>query len=201
MNKVFKTIIILLLLCFVLLLGATFAKYVLSYSFDLNVTLSIDKTPPKINIVDINNDNIDNKNNSAIEHATITYSDELSGIASAIWKYNSTAKDFSKSEAHNFTSGTKFTDEGWYEITVTDKAGNISKIVFRIDWAVARIKQKYYKRLEYAINDVPVTSSSNKEADITIYMLRNVTETNTINENKTVILDINKTTITRRFYN
>ncbi len=187
------------LLSFFLCLGIAYSisKYVFKYNFPMQVIVSIDKVSPEINITDINNNSVGN-DGIATEYAIISYSDDLSGISKAVYRYNSSKKDFSNSETLTLNNNTKFTNEGWYELEITDRAGNKTIIHIYVDWAVARIKQVYYRKLEWAINDVPFNNDGTKT---TIYMLRNVSEVNTISANKNVILDIDKTTITRMFHN
>ncbi len=195
MNKKLK-ILVIILLSFILFssIAYTISKYAFKYDFPMKLVISIDKRPPEIEIKDINNNKI-NENDVATEYADISYSDDLSGIATATYKFNPNEKNFTNKEALQLNNNVRFTEEGWYEIELVDRAGNKTIRHICVDWAVARIKQIYYRRLEWAIDDVP-TSSGIKT---TIYMLRNVSEVNTIPAAKYVILDIDKTTITGSF--
>lgn len=196
-RKIITLFIVLLSLLLCIGIAYSISKYVFKYDFPMQVIVSIDKIAPEIDITDINGSSI-RDNETATEYAIISYSDDLSGISKAVYRYNSSKKDFSNSETLTLNNNTKLTNEGWYELEATDRAGNKTVIHICVDWAVARIKQVYYRKLEWAINDVPFNNDGTKT---TIYMLRNVSEVNTISANKNVILDIDKTTITRKFHN
>lgn len=167
-----------------------FGKYVLNSSFNMKINRDIDKTAPIITIADINNSRINN-GGTAVEYATISYSDNI-GIASAIYKYNATQNSFDNIASTPLEKNRKFTNVGYYYIQVKDLAGNTTTLYFHIVTAVAKIDNIYYTKLAYAIDDVPNNNSNVK----TIVMLKNVTENNTMSNNKKIILDINKTTIT-----
>lgn len=171
----------------------TYAKYVIKTETPMKVTISVDKQGPTVQVKDINNSSISN-NGTATEKITISYSDNLSGIQSVTYKYNASQKNFTSVQAKTLNNNSTFTDKGWYEITATDKAGNKTVMYIYVDWAVARINQVYYKKLEYAINAVPANNTKT-----TIVMLKNVSEVNTISNKKNILLDIDKTTITGSF--
>lgn len=171
----------------------TYAKYVIKTETPMKVTISVDKKGPTVQAKDINSTSISN-NGTATEKITISYSDNLSGIKSVTYKYNSSQKNFSNIQTKTLKNNTTFIDKGWYEITAIDNVGNKTVMYIYVDWAVARINQVYYRKLEYAINAVPANNTKT-----TIVMLRNVSEVNTIPNKKNILLDIDKKTITGSF--
>lgn len=193
MNKIIKSLKLVLIALFFLSIDNTCTKYVLNSSYDMNVILSIDKKAPIIKIVDINSSNISN-GGIATENATIEFLDDLSGIHSAIYKYNSQTENFDNCTSNKLTTNTKFSNRGWYYFEVSDKAGNKTTKKVYLDYAVCKINNVYYRKLETAISTVPSTN-----VNTTIIMLRNVSESNTIPKNKNITLDISKKTITGTF--
>lgn len=193
MRNIKTLVMIYVLMILVFCIKPTFAKYVIKSEVPMKVTISIDKQGPTVEVKDINNTSISN-NGTATEKITISYNDDLSGIQSVTYKYNSSQKNFTNIQAKTLANSTTFTQKGWYEITAIDKVGNKTVMYIYVDWAVARINQIYYRKLEYAINAAPTNNTKT-----TIVMLKNVSEVNTIQNKKNIVLDIDKTTITGSF--
>ena len=85
-----------------------------------SLTFFMDSIAPTINGV---------SNNAIVQEATITISDDALKEA----KYSFSSSSYDTTANQTFTSGTRFTNEGFYYIQTTDKAGNISSLRFRID--------------------------------------------------------------------
>ena len=128
-NIIFLTTIFILL---TFSTSKTASKYAITMKKDLNVNILIDKTKPNVNIIDINKSIIDNTNNYAIEHAKIEFCDKLSGIANATYKYNPNEENFNECESNELLNNMIFTEKGWYDIEITDKAGNFATYHFLI---------------------------------------------------------------------
>lgn len=173
--------IIMFLLCILCNIDETNSKYVISENYDVSTELAIDKTAPQITVTD---KNLDKVQNTAIEEAVIIYSDEMSGVKSAVWKYNSSSNNFDNVSSKDLKSNTTFNQSGWYKIEVIDNALNKSEKVFYLDFAVCKIGEKYYRKLEDAIK----TASKDKT---TIVMLKDVKENANIAKSKNIILDLN----------
>lgn len=186
MKKLRKYCIIVLIVGLFLYIKDTKSKYVLDYKYNLDTNISIDKIPPKICVIDKNLDVI---NNIAIEAASIEYSDELSGIKSATWKYNFASDNFDVVSSNQLESNTVFKNKGWYKIEVEDNAENKNEKIFYLDLAVCRIEERYYRKLKDAINDI----KSNKETTITI--LKDIKENSNITTNKNIVIDLANNTI------
>ena len=172
--------------------SVTASKYVITIKNDLNVNVSIDKIEPSVNIIDINKSNIDNK---ALEQATIEYSDDLSGIESAIYKYNPAEEEFENCEENELSNNVTFTEEGWYELKITDKAGNIRKHRFYIGPAVCRIEDTYFGSICSAVE----TITSNLSRETEIVMLTNTIDDVNISKNRNATLNIDNYKITGSF--
>ncbi len=190
MKKIRKYCVIVLIVGVFLYIKDTKSKYVLDYKYNLDTNISIDKISPKICVIDKNLDVI---NNIAIEEASVEYSDELSGIKSATWKYNSASNNFDNITSNQLNSNIIFRDKGWYKIEVEDNAENRSEKIFYLDSAICRIEEKYYRKLENAINEVI------KNNKTTIVMLKDIKEDSYIHENKNIVIDLSNKTIEGSF--
>lgn len=88
-----------------------------------SLNFKIDKTAPSISIV-----GNDEATSSVYKTVKVNYSDNDIDVA----KYSYSATSY-ETPTNSFSSGTSFTTEGYYSISVTDKAGNVTSKNFRID--------------------------------------------------------------------
>ncbi len=186
MRKIINISLIILFILIIFNKTETACKYVITMRQDLNVNVSIDKIKPEVNIVDINGNKLDEKNNYGIDNVKIKYSDDLSGIASAIYKHNPFEENFSECEENKLLNDVTFTQEGWYEVKITDKAGNSTMYLFYIGPAVCRIEEKYFASITSAVETIP----SNLSEETEIVMLTNTTENVEIDNNRNALLNI-----------
>ena len=185
--------LLLILLIIIPIAKPTYAKYVIKTEVAVAISSSVDNQGPVVQIIDINSKEIAN-NGTAIEKIIISYSDSLSGIQSATYKYNASEKNFEGLDSSSLTNNATFTNKGWYEITVIDNVGNRNVREVYIAEAVSKINQIYYEKLEDAIEDVPTNNEKT-----TIMMIKNTSEVNIIPNKKNILLDINNKTITGSF--
>lgn len=187
MKRIFYTIILAIMFVIILLnTKITTSKYVIKTECIPKVVISIDKTAPEVTITDINGNSIVNENNQAISEAKVSYMDEISGIDSALYKYNPEEENFEGLESINLDNNETFTKTGWYEIEITDNARNISIYNFYLGPAVCRIEEIYFGSITSAVETV----ESNCNEVIEIVMLTNTEEDVTISNNKNILLNI-----------
>ena len=173
----------------------TSSKYIIKTECKPKVVISLDNIAPEITITDINGKNINSLDNQAIGKAKISYLDEISGVASATYKYNPDEEEFENIGGKQLDNDKIFSQKGWYEIEAIDNAKNITIFHFYLCSAVCKIEESYFDSITSAVESI----ASNSDKSVEIVMLTNTGEDVSINENRKVLLNINNHEITGTF--
>ena len=88
-----------------------------------SIVFTIDKTAPTVSLI-----GNDDATSSVYKTVKVNYSDNDIDVA----KYSFSSTSY-ETPTNAFTTGTSFTTEGYYSVSITDKAGNVTTKNFRID--------------------------------------------------------------------